>query len=287
MVFCSAPYVKGWRRDIGRYQGDEVLDAGRPHPPEAMQKTSFKTLTSLCAVLLTVANPSLAATIMFTGSQENVDPKTTSLPTTPDSFGWRNANPAKPLDIDGDDVIGTDGYSGRAGVDLSGATYITNFNSTGGGNPFGYVDDPTDPTGIDDARSGFMGSTATVGDLFSFTITGSDLDGQTLGIAIMYDTFGTGTQIYELEQRDGGTGGAVLTSASSGALAQNDDGYDWAWFTITGATAGDVFVLKASRGTAGRITYSQVGFDTAAIPEPSAALLGGLGALLLLRRRRN
>ena len=40
-------------------------------------------------------------------------------------------------------------------------------------------------------------------------------------------------------------------------------------------------------GDGGRLGISEIRFVGEAVPEPSAALLGGLGALLLLRRRRN
>ncbi|PXA03431.1 hypothetical protein DDZ13_12110 [Coraliomargarita sinensis] len=249
------------------------------------KQTSLALVLSGFGLFAAIGNANAQASITYSGEQENVDPKTESLPTEPDSFGWRNPTPVKTFDVDGDNIIGTDGYDGRAGTSLP--AYITNYNKSGGGNPFGYVDDPTDPTGIDDARSGFYGGTDDR-DLFWFQIDGSALDGQTLGVSIMFDTFGSGTQTYFLEQRDGGTGGAVLTAANSGLLTHDDDGYDWAFFEIDGAVAGDWFVLKSVRGTAGRSTFSQVAFDTAAVPEPSTfALLAGLLGLasVMLRRR--
>jgi|AntRauTorckE6833_2_1112554.scaffolds.fasta_scaffold11285_3 hypothetical protein len=148
------------------------------------------------------------------------------------------------------------------------------------------MDNPLTPQGVDDALVGFQGNTATTGNLFSITTT-AGLAGKTLGLVVQFDTFGTGLQTYTLEQRVGSTAGALVTSVSSTALNNANDGYDWAFFTINGAAAGDFFVLTSTRSTAGRITYGQVAFDTVAIvPEPSVALLGGLGFLLLLRRRR-
>jgi hypothetical protein len=247
-------------------------------------KTKSNKILSLASLLaLTVSGN--AATITYAGFQANVDAKQTSSPVSADSVGWRNADPVKTYDIDGDNILGTDGYQGRAGN--SDASYITSFATTGGGNSFGYVDNPLDPTGIDTARAGFKGSTSTDLDLFSFAITGTDLDGQILGVSIMYDAYGSGQQTYILEQRDGGTGGSVITSDLA-LLNQGNDGYDWATFEVSGATAGDVFVLRATRtglaGSAGRVTYSQVAFDT--VPEPSSTALLGLGGLALILRRR-
>ena len=167
-----------------------------------------KKISTKLGLFLTTVLSLNAGDINFTGSQVDVDPKTTSLPGAPDSVGWRNTTPSKPLVIDGDDIIGTDGYFGRAGD--SSPTYITSFGTAGGGNPFGYVDNPLDPQGIDTARAGFRGSTSASQDLFWFTITGADLDGQILGVSIMYDAYGSGTQTYELEREMAGLGEAFL-----------------------------------------------------------------------------
>ena len=66
---------------------------------------------------------------------------------------------------------------------------------------------------------------------------------------------------------------------------------DAGWNTTTGSTANDfssvwgVFTNAAvDSATVG--TQERLGFATVAVPEPSTALLGALGALALLRRRR-
>lgn len=232
-----------------------------------------RTLITLLALTLTGVASVHAVPIAYTGSQLNVDPKTTSLPTTPDSFGWRNATPVKPLDVDGDNVIGTDGYWGRASnVAPNVIPSYLSFNAiVTGGNPFGYFDNPLDPTGIDTARIGFQGTGSVTADLFSVTITVPDLVKQTLGVVVQFDTYGSGTQTYFLEQRDGGVGGSVLASATSGVITNANDGYDWAFFEITGPNNGDVFVLKAVKGTTS-VTYGQVAFDTEPIP-PSGTVI--------------
>jgi hypothetical protein len=67
-------------------------------------------------------------------------------------------------------------------------------------------------------------------------------------------------------------------------LHHEDNEKDGVFFDITGAVAGDTFVVSIDGG--GSEAMSGITFDTALIPEPSTALLGGLGLLALLRRRR-
>jgi PEP-CTERM motif len=62
-------------------------------------------------------------------------------------------------------------------------------------------------------------------------------------------------------------------------------------FTYTSLASGDPFAGQtvgiALLGTAGtQVIFDNVRFDVGAVPEPSSLLLGGLGALALLRRRR-
>ena len=55
-------------------------------------------------------------------------------------------------------------------------------------------------------------------------------------------------------------------------------------YTILAGTTGTATVNLSSVG--GSSTESNTSLNLVAVPEPSAALLGGLGALALLRRRR-
>ena len=232
-----------------------------------------------------------AATVAYAGSQLNVDAKQTSLPAVADSIGWRNATTAKPLDVDGDNIIGTDGYTGRASNVAPSVipSYLTFSSITGGGNSFGYFDNPLDPTGIDTARVGFQGTTATSADFFRLTIVGTSLETQVLGLAIQFDTYNGGAgqnQTFTLTQTVGTVGGTGPKTSDPLMILNN--GYDWAFFEITGATAGDQFVLSATKGAVGPqyLQYGQVAFDTAPVPEPSTTALLGLGGLALILRRR-
>lgn len=61
------------------------------------------------------------------------------------------------------------------------------------------------------------------------------------------------------------------------------------YFELPNATtdgSGNLNIYIAENTDADRGYYDGIAYDTVAVPEPSAALLGGLGVLALLRRRR-
>ncbi|MBI1336566.1 MAG: PEP-CTERM sorting domain-containing protein [Phycisphaera sp.] len=240
-----------------------------------------KTATLVVALAVTVAvNSAGAAIISFAGSQLNVDPKITTSGTT-DSVGWRNTAPVKTYDLDGDNIIGTDGYDTRSGTSIP--SYITGYSHIGSGNPFGYMDDPANP-GNNDYRAGFWGANSSSATMFTFSITGTSLNGKKLGVAIQYDAYNTGSQIYTLSQIAGSGSGSV-----SQTVTALNNGYDWAYFYIEGATAGDTFQMTSAKPATGSINYlsmSALAFDSAPIPEPASLALLGLGGLLMIKPRR-
>lgn len=106
----------------------------------------------------------------------------------------------------------------------------------------------------------------------------------------------------------GGDFGGILASASGNpTTVSNNDNLDFAGAGLTsavqGAIGGDLNLLvksstedivarnllrfASSRNTAGAATGPVLTLDYTPVPEPSAALLGGLGFMFLLRRRRN
>ena len=96
-------------------------------------------------------------------------------------------------------------------------------------------------------------------------------------------TFATSSIVDAIGFTDIGNEGAdrsfVRTSVSAGwNTTAGSDVLDFSsvWTSVTNATV--------DSATAGTDNY--IGFSSVAIPEPSAALLGGLGLLALLRRRR-
>lgn len=87
-------------------------------------------------------------------------------------------------------------------------------------------------------------------------------------------TFSSPTQYILSNTAVGGSKSSVTDSIDVSALA------DAQYLTI------DWFKTPANPGAGNWVFISEVDFDGSAIPEPSAALLGGLGLLALLRRQR-
>ncbi|MCH7228389.1 hypothetical protein MLD59_19775, partial [Verrucomicrobiaceae bacterium E54] len=73
-----------------------------PHP---LTPKRFDRRLALAAAVLATTGFAQAASINFVGSQDNIETKNDD-----QTIGWRNTTPAKTLDIDGDNIIGTDGY---------------------------------------------------------------------------------------------------------------------------------------------------------------------------------
>lgn len=90
----------------------------------------------------------------------------------------------------------------------------------------------------------------------------------------------------QLVQTLGGSGDSGIISVRLGAAGNGVP--EMYFFDLTNVTAGDRFQIQAFNDVGGPVTQfdylGPVSFDV--IPEPSTALLGALGLLALLRRRR-
>lgn len=215
---------------------------------------------------------------------------------------WRTTTTVKSFDTDQDNVYGTAGYyawatrttgQGNAFVANPNAATILNglpayvtltpsvsaplqsFATTG----YPLFDNPTLTPGasVADIHSGYMWSNnartnATV-NLFDITFgPGTPANGVRVGV-VYNNSGGTNVVGYRL-------GGAVQSLATT-------TGVSYSFFDVTNINPlGETVTLQVTNGT---VDFSDVGasaltFDV--IPEPSTALLGGLGLLALLRRRR-
>lgn len=239
-----------------------------------------KTLALAALAVAATTGFTSAATIVIAGGQSNFEAHTND-PTD----GWRNTTTAKPLDGDGDNIFGTDGY------DLSGSSaplalpaYVFSSTIGGGHNQTrGLVDDPTDPTGADIA-GGWSGGNGASGTFGTFVFQGGTLATETLRLGVLYDSdwnLAWGTQTFTLTQTVGGT-----DSVTTPTLALAGDGVDIAFFDITGIQDGDTFVLSYTDVAIGWAHIGGVTFDTVVVPEPSTTALLGLGGLALILRRR-
>jgi hypothetical protein len=254
-------------------------------------KTKMKTLvyltTACAAATISVAH---AATITSVG----VDATT--------GGDWRTSGTAKPLDVDGDNIYGTDGYmiSSFEPVDTDPrntlvvpyATYGVDGGVVGQEGP----DQVAHQSMFDDVTQTGVGPVPDVsaGDWYVrgggvadyqpfFTITLSEAASFRLGVITDQTPDNPTGLIGESSDavRVDGPGG---TTASL-ELAGKDAVPDYVLFDITG-DAGDVFTILGRNDLRWQ-DNALGGFFIDTIPEPSVPLLGALGCLgLILRRRR-
>jgi len=244
-----------------------------------MQIKNTVKIFATTALLTGFVGTASAATITYVGGQNNLEAHTND-PTV----GWRNATTVKPLDGDGDNILGTDGY------DLSGSSaplllpsYVLSSAVAGNHNQTrGLVDDPADPTGSDIA-GGWSGGSGSSGTFGTFVFQGTSLATETLRLGVLYDSdwsIAWGTQTFTLTQTVGGS-----ATATTPTLTLAGDGVDAAFFDIAGIQDGDTFVLSYTDISIGWAHIGGVTFDTV-VPEPSSLAILGLGGLLIARRRR-
>lgn len=256
-------------------------------------------------VSLTALHQVQAATIMYSGVNTNID-------TTADdgaTSGWHSTGNVKSLDIDGDNALGSEGWirasNGSSGISnprRSLPSYIVAYNTTTGDTAATttfansvagtFMDNPA-TGGInlnpanEDVFASWHSSNANETNLFSFSIQNANqLTNRILRVGVLFDAANLApgvdaTQSILITQTVGGSVFAFSPQISYGA-----NGLDVAYFDLTGVANLDKFVISAdAAGTGGRSHIAGITFDSA-IPEPSSALLSGIGVLLLLRRRR-
>ncbi len=259
-----------------------------------MKITTTVALTSVIA-----AAAAQAATLTTAGSHLNVG-----------EF-IRTTTTVKSLDPDGDNVYGTAGYYfastnavASAAVfdqtdvtrDLANPTYLTiargPLQSAQQANAQSalsntVIDNPTLTPGasVTNLRSGINFFSLDTSNLNRITF-GSGIPTTGVRIGIFTDNHGLDMNSYTVTHTTVGAGGSNAGNVSfniSGA-GFNDKGNDFHFFDVKNAVVGDVFTI-AGTGDGGGFSYLG-GITVDVIPEPSAALLGGLGLLALLRRRR-
>ena len=278
-----------------------------------MKSTLFK-MAFLVAVstAMGLANTASASTVAFVGN----DLDTTA---TQDSGGyWRTAAVAKANDIDGDNILGTDGFryvtdnpggNGANDVESMDSSYATFANLTatnfrGNGN-YTTIDDPDvvggtlnsgtfNPQGAGITGEGTEVSFGTI-NFTTNAVTATSVT--TARIGIMVDNLDNVIfNSYQLRLEDvtsGQTTGPILTQAATGVDNQLPD---WYYFDVTNFVVGDQIEVFATSSegnppqtawpaTIGAFTLDSVTVTTA-VPEPCSATLLGLGGFALMLRRR-
>ena len=279
------------------------------HEPEKTLKTmkniipttARKSLILGGAALTCFAGSAAAATVATAGSDIDVSAS------APDGGGyWRTAAAAKPNDIDGDNILGTDGFryvtdnpggNGLNDVVSSAPSYasldnlVTN-NFRGNGN-YTNIDNPAG--GI--LRSGTYNpvdaAISAEGSFISFgtiDFTSAAIAGQTVRIGLMVDNLDNIIfNSHFLRLSSDGLNFDVATTAESDLDNQNPDWYYW---DVSDFAAGDQIEVFATSSegnpqqTAFPATIGAFSFDSVVVPEPSTGSLIGLCALALATRRR-
>ena len=219
---------------------------------------------------------------------------------------WSSTSAAKTLDIDGNNFYGSNGYAwmnnsgsgGVAGVFDSltavSPSYTGSITYSGAGpgvsGSFSGAGDRLDPTGVTPTNVGYAGANvggnvSTLQSLFTYTMNRDMVAGETIRVGITLDSLATGVI------------GADSLSLSAGGVAaasglNRNSSLDMYFFDVTGLVSGDTIQILGAKAADSSgsgynaITIGGVTFDSVVVPEPSSALLGGLGLLAMFRRRR-
>lgn len=220
------------------------------------------------------------ATVTFSGSLLDLGPS------------WRNPDVAKPLDLDNNQVLGSDGYHlvNLPPVHPSYVAGSTILSSTDPGNAeYSLIDDPGRPgelflTGTMNPQPGPWDSA----DLLAFTLTKS-AEGRLIRVGLLMDNLGPGAR----------SASSLLLVQTNGTQAPSDPFIfedrrlnnrtpDWVFFDIADGKEGDGFVVRATGGSFGGAPLAGIAFDSIgsvsgpvrtspqgiAGPYPSRVLLG-------------
>ena len=216
-------------------------------------KLFFSLVITLTVALLT---PSLRAAFITTaGVQQDFGP------------GWRTPATAKTLDVDTNNVFGSDGYHvvNRPAVLPAYVSAMSILTGTFLGNAgYAAMDDPLAVTNtfVTGTMNPFPGL-GLAADIISFTLSATPTN-RVLRVGLLVDNLDIATfnaQGLQLVQANGGgaTSAVVVTTSAS----FNNRVPDWLFFDITGGVAGDSFVVRGKGGTSGAATLGGVTFDSA------------------------
>jgi len=231
----------------------------------------------VAALILSVCMHSVAvAYVIYTGADT----------TTNDA--WRTTDSAKPLDPDGDNAYGTDGYETTPWATSSLPAYasVTRLLPYTETNPTAAdADDPAylGPAPIPDISTGRVYTWATTPGIDYNVFQVDLLQDATFMLGVITDTWANNPEIHpanvQVRQTIGGS-----DSVSSGAMGDRDGDVDYYLFELGGST-GDRFIVFGTAATTA-IGLGGLTFDT--VPEPGSIVLFGLGAvgLALYWRKR-
>lgn len=202
--------------------------------------------------------------------------------------GWRSG--AVPSDIDGNGVLGSDGYVFvRGPVELISPSYgtLTDLGTSvyNGNGSYALVDDPlTTPGGAPTTvLSGTWNGGGNDVKRATLTMNRDMFVGETIRVGLMVDNLDAvnwnPSSIRVTDSTGGDSGQIVLADVTENQVP------DWYYVDVTGLSNGDTVDFYASQGINGGATLGAVSLDSV-VPEPGSLALLGLGGLLVARRRR-
>lgn len=215
----------------------------------------------LLAACLVQAGTGRGATITYSGSNLDL------------GKNWRTAATPK-LDIDGNNVLGTDGwYVTGSAIGTAklvspryvrpGTMWIVAPEYAGNGNYYA-IDNPNTTPGaspttvLTGTKNPFPG-TNVESEVYRFTVTGSVPSVFRLGVMVdNLDAAGYNPNGMRLVQQ-GGPGDS--TSIATTAASYNNRNPDWLYFDVSGAQAGDTFQVFSKGGPNGAATAGAFSFD--------------------------
>jgi hypothetical protein len=201
--------------------------------------------------------------------------------------GWRTSTVPK-IDIEGNDILGTDGWfvAGNYGSEQI-PTYLSFFTTIGnvyGGNGGYYaIDNPNTTPGASPSTivTGTLNPSASSGNtLVDATFTFSSSVPAVVQVGLMIDNLDIAAfnpSALQIVQSGGPGASAVVNTTGS---EYNDRVPDWVFFDID-AQPGETYQVLVTGGTNGCACLGAISFDSASTPEPSSLWLGGLGVGLL------
>lgn len=179
---------------------------------------------------------------------------------------WRSSGIAKTRDVDGDHVLGTDGYQ-LVNLPPAKPSYFSTMEpltgSYSGNASYAFIDDPLNPgstfmTGTQNPAPG-AGRSA---DVFRFTLNAQAV-GRLIRVGVLIDHLDNAAYnpaSLRLVQTVGGVVGSPSLATASTAFRNRVP--DWVFFDIVGGQTGDTFVLRGTGGPNGEVTVGGVVFDS-------------------------
>jgi hypothetical protein len=243
----------------------------------------FSFYSIVAALVFVGSSPGLYADVVTAGVELNL------------GSGWRSG--AVAIDIDGDGVLGTDGYAFvRGPLEIVNASYGTlsgNGTSVYNGNgSYALVDDPiTTPGG---APTTVFGGTwnptpgvgiQTSGPIATFTATQDMTSADIIRLGIMIDNLdGSAFNSSAIRVTDSNGGDTGLIDVSTTDF--NNLTPDWLFVDITNLSSGDTVDIFGTGGTNGFATIGSLSLDSLTTPEPTTIALWSLLGIGIVSYRR-